>query len=80
MAREALAAVKARFDGAVDLSRLWVIGDTPTDVSCGRTIGARVIAVATGNHTHAELAAAGPEHLVPDFSDPARVLALWQDA
>ncbi len=78
VAREALAAVKARFEGAVDLSRLWVIGDTPTDVSCGRAIGARVIAVATGNHTPAELAAAGPDSLVDDFSDPARVLALWR--
>src|SRR5262245_708416 len=77
VAREALAAVTARLNGAVDLERLWVIGDTPTDVSCGRAIGARVIAVATGNHTHAELAAAGPDHLATDFADPAPVLALW---
>src|SRR5262245_44893965 len=78
VAREALTAVAARENGEVDLTRLWVIGDTPTDVSCGRAIGARVIAVATGNHTRDELAAAGPDHLLIDFSDPAPLLALWR--
>jgi len=78
VAREALAVVKSRLNGTVDPARLWVIGDTPTDISCGRAIGARVIAVATGNHTHAELAAAGPDHLATDFSDPEPVLALWR--
>ncbi len=78
VAREALDVVKSRLQGAVDLSRVWVIGDTPTDVSCGRAIGARVIAVATGNHTWDELAAARPDHLAADFSDPAPILALWK--
>ncbi len=78
VAREALAAVRGRLNGNVDLEHVWVIGDTPTDVSCGRAIGARVVAVATGNHTREELAAAGPDHLAIDFSDPAPLLALWR--
>lgn len=77
VAREALTAVVGRLNGNVDLRRVWVIGDTPTDVSCGRAIGARTIAVATGNHTREELAAAAPDHLATDFSDPGPVLALW---
>jgi phosphoglycolate phosphatase-like HAD superfamily hydrolase len=77
VAREALAAVTNRLNGTVDLARVWVIGDTPIDVSCGRAIGAQTIAVATGNHTWDELAAAGPDHLLPDFSDQGPVLALW---
>jgi phosphoglycolate phosphatase-like HAD superfamily hydrolase len=77
VAREALAAVMSRLNGAVDLARVWVIGDTPIDVGCGRAIGARTIAVATGNHTWEELAAARPDHLAADFSDPGPVLALW---
>jgi phosphoglycolate phosphatase-like HAD superfamily hydrolase len=77
VAREALAAVSRRLNGNVNLARVWVIGDTPTDVSCGRAIGARVIAVATGNHSRDELAASGPDHLALDFADPAPVLALW---
>src|SRR5580765_6658199 len=71
VAREALATARSRVGVPVDLTRVWVIGDTPTDVSCGRAINARTIAVATGNHTRDELAAAAPDHLATDFSDPA---------
>jgi phosphoglycolate phosphatase-like HAD superfamily hydrolase len=77
VAREALAAVRDRWDGDVNRHRVWVIGDTPTDVRCGRAIAARVIAVATGHHTRDELAAAAPHYLFDDFSDPAPLLALW---
>ena len=78
VAREALVKAQSRLSAPVDLRRVWVIGDTPTDVSCGRAINARTIAVATGNHTRDELAAAGPDHLATDFSDPEPVLALWK--
>jgi|SRR5882672_5707737 len=36
-----------------------IIGDTPADVTCGQSIGARAIAVATGSYTESELTAAG---------------------
>lgn len=36
-----------------------LIGDTPLDVSCGRALGIRVLAVATGVHPVAELEACG---------------------
>jgi len=78
VAREALATAQGRLSDPVDLRRVWVIGDTPTDVSCGRAISARSIAVATGNHTRDELAAAAPDHLATDFSDPEPLLALWR--
>ncbi len=78
VAREALAVAKSRLHGNCDLQHVWVIGDTPTDVSCGRAIGARTLAVATGNHTWDELAAARPDHLAVDFCNPEPVLALWQ--
>jgi phosphoglycolate phosphatase-like HAD superfamily hydrolase len=77
VAREALATVESRLGAPVDPSHVWVIGDTPKDVSCGRAINARTIAVATGNHTREELAAAAPDFLATDFSDPQPVLALW---
>ena len=78
VAREALAAVERRLGHSADLDRVWVIGDTPTDVSCGRAIGARTIAVATGNHTLQELASAKPDHLATDFADPEPLFALWK--
>ena len=76
VARDALAATKSRLNGRLDLERVLVIGDTPTDVSCGRAIGARTLAVATGNHTLDELTAAGPDRLAADLADPRALLDL----
>jgi phosphoglycolate phosphatase-like HAD superfamily hydrolase len=78
VAREALAAVHSRFDGTVAPERIWVIGDTPLDVRCARSIGARAVAVGTGWHSRDELAAARPDLLLDDLSDPAPLLALWE--
>lgn len=78
VAREALEAVERRLTKTVDRSRVWVIGDTPSDIACARAIGARAVAVATGIHTAAELDAAEPDHLVTDFADPDVVLSLWR--
>lgn len=53
---------------------LVIIGDTPSDISCGRPLGARAIAVATGHFGSAELAAHGPAAVFEDLSDTAAVL------
>ena len=37
--------------------RSFVIGDTPHDIRCARTIGVRAVAVATGAYTATQLAA-----------------------
>jgi len=46
-----------------------VVGDSRDDVACGRAIGARVVAVATGRTSAEELAAAGADVVLSDFSD-----------
>ncbi|MDA1185445.1 MAG: haloacid dehalogenase-like hydrolase [Acidobacteria bacterium] len=58
IARRALAL--ARVNGEVDEGRMFVIGDTPHDVECARSIDARTIAVATGGYTFDELEAHEP--------------------
>jgi phosphoglycolate phosphatase-like HAD superfamily hydrolase len=52
-----------------------VIGDTPADILCGADLGVRTIAVATGRHTIAELAAYAPDHVFADLSDWRAALA-----
>lgn len=60
--------------------RLVIIGDTPADVDCGRGVGARAIAVATGGFSIEELESHGPAATLSDLSDTTRVLELIRDA
>lgn len=76
VAREALAAARAHVVHPFAEDRVWVIGDTPLDVRCARSIGARVVAVATGVFTSNELATETPDVLVDDLGDTA-ALADW---
>jgi phosphoglycolate phosphatase-like HAD superfamily hydrolase len=52
-----------------------IIGDTPADVACAASIGARTVAVATGGYSESELADAGADAVLPDLSDLARARA-----
>jgi phosphoglycolate phosphatase len=52
-----------------------IVGDTPADVACGRGIGARAIAVATGSYTVPDLLAVGAYAAFADLSDTHAVVA-----
>jgi phosphoglycolate phosphatase-like HAD superfamily hydrolase len=56
-----------------------IIGDTPADVSCGVSVGARAVAVATGGYTLDELTACGPHAAFADLADTDAVLAAILD-
>lgn len=56
--------------------RVWVIGDTPHDIECGRVIGARTLAVATGSHTVAQLAGHNPDAVFENLADTQKFFAL----
>jgi len=55
--------------------RIYVIGDTPRDIECGKAFGAVTVAVATGHYSREELASHTPDFLFDDFSDPDAVMA-----
>jgi phosphoglycolate phosphatase len=59
IARHLLARTEQRWGLAAALDGV-VIGDTPLDIACARTLGLRALAVATGTHSLAELAACEP--------------------
>jgi phosphoglycolate phosphatase-like HAD superfamily hydrolase len=46
-----------------------VVGDTPRDVACARSIGARAVVVATGQVSRGELAEAAPDALLDSFEN-----------
>lgn len=52
-----------------------IIGDTPADVTCGQSVGARAIAVATGSYSTAELLTAGAFAAFDDLSRTDEVMA-----
>lgn len=59
---------KRMLGGKLKPEEVLVVGDTPRDVECGRAIGARVLAVATGGASLKELQKQAPDWAVPDLS------------
>lgn len=52
----------------------FVLGDTPHDITCGKVIGAKTVAIATGGYSREALAAHQPDYLFDDLGDVATVL------
>jgi phosphoglycolate phosphatase len=51
-----------------------VVGDTEHDIACARSAGARVVAVATGGRTRAELEALRADLVLDNFAQHAAML------
>ncbi|MFQ5593814.1 MAG: HAD family hydrolase [Anaerolineae bacterium] len=52
-----------------------IIGDTPADIECGRSLGVKSIAVATGPYTCDEMRPYNPDKCFADLSDTQSVIA-----
>ena len=72
--RNAVAAAAVAALGPHD-EPVWVLGDTPADIVCGKSVGAKTLAVATGTYSRGELAGCGADVLLEGLSDTAGVLA-----
>lgn len=57
-----------------------VIGDTPHDIACGKAIGARTLAVATGKYTEASLREHKPTAVFTDLSDTDAFFAILEES
>ena len=68
IARRARAEAESRHGADVEL---YVIGDTPRDIDCGRAVGARTIAVATGGASYNALQEHDAWWLVDHLPEPA---------
>jgi phosphoglycolate phosphatase-like HAD superfamily hydrolase len=78
----AIAQVRAREVLGLDVPghSMVIVGDTPSDIHCGRPIGARAIAVASGHYTIDALAAHDPSAVFSDLADTEAVLAAIDNA
>ena len=72
-----IAIAKARQVRGITLApeQVVVVGDTPRDIACARAGGARVVAVATGRFSAAELVPHAPDVLLANLGDTERALA-----
>ena len=55
--------------------QVYVIGDTPKDIECGKQIGAHTVAVATGHHRVKELGQHRPSVVLESLADPCGLRA-----
>jgi len=67
IARRALQLGRGRLGEDLRGEEIVVIGDTPLDIACGRAIGAKVLAVATGSSRLPELREHRPDWAVEDL-------------
>ena len=74
LARLAVERIGSRF--AVAPSQCVVVGDTIHDIACARAAGARVVGVATGPSSRAELESHAPDLVLDDMTQHA-VLLEW---
>lgn len=58
-------------------ANVWIIGDTPHDIACGKVIGARTLALATGGYSLDALRAHAPTVVLQDLTDTQKVLELF---
>lgn len=73
VAAQALAHLRSRHP-EVGLTDVYVIGDTPNDIRCGKEIGARTVAVATGTFSVQELAAHSPWWVIETLPFPSEFI------
>jgi len=57
-----------------DVADIDVIGDTNHDIACGKSFGARTIAVATGSWSREQLQSCAPDFLFDDLSNTEEVI------
>ena len=70
IARKALSIAYELLAGEPSPERVYVIGDTPRDIDCGKAIGARTVAVATGSYGYKELQEEEPWLALPGLPSP----------
>jgi phosphoglycolate phosphatase-like HAD superfamily hydrolase len=79
VAREAAAAAREHLQDRFCPQSVIVVGDTIHDVTCGRAIAAKTIAVTTGGSTAEELTAVGADVVCADLSQGISLLRPYLD-
>ncbi|MCP5467732.1 MAG: HAD family hydrolase [Deltaproteobacteria bacterium] len=57
---------------------VFLVGDTPHDIRCGKLLGMNTVAVASGSHSKKELSSYQPDFLLQDFSQVEEVISIFE--
>ncbi len=76
LAPHALIEARNHTDLSFDPACVFVIGDTPHDIECGKVIGARTIAVSTGRFTPDQLSEHAPDYTFTQLPSPEDFFAV----
>ena len=68
VAQQALRATHQRWGQSVMGEQIFVIGDTPADIRCGKAIGANTVGVCTGKYSAKELKTEAAKLVIEDFT------------
>src|SRR3989441_8363494 len=68
--------ISAHLGRSLTPDQFIIVGDTPRDISCARHFGARVLAVASGQHTVDQLEKYLPDVVLSDLSETEVVIGL----
>lgn len=81
LVRIAVKRAEAHLGRSVPLGpNVFVIGDTPRDIQCGKANNTSTVGVATANYSIAQLRQAGADHVFDDFADTDSVIAALLDS
>ena len=78
LAEIAIERARARGAPALSPADVLIVGDTPRDVACAASTGARAVAVATGPFDEPTLRASGADVVFSDLSDTEAFLSLLE--
>ena len=69
VAAQAVESAKTALGKDFSNEKIWVLGDTQNDIRCGRSVGAKVVAVETGGASSEELRALNPDLIFPNLEN-----------
>ena len=78
VAARAVDALSAHYGAPPQPTDLWVIGDTPSDIVAAHAVGARCLAVATGQFSAEQLTSHGADVVMDNLTEWEQLATLWR--
>ncbi|WP_432401943.1 HAD family hydrolase [Wukongibacter sp. M2B1] len=74
--KKAIDKAKTFYKADFSMKQIYVIGDTPLDIECGKILGIKSVAVATGGYSCDELEQYEPDYIFQSFEDFEEFLSI----